>query len=582
MRLIKADYPQSRFWALVVLMLPLLARSGNRSAVRCVVHKRSIGIGLDHCATLTTRVNLWYFPEPNIPVERRCCVLYRSPASMKCSVCGNEMTASATCQVCTAKLRDESGAARQHVLVLGAGLAGLSAASRLVSAGCRVTVIESDDHVGGLAASHTLKTRWGEFDYDNGPHRFHTTDPNVKSEAMRLVGDEIVWAQRQSRIYLYGRFFHYPLQGGNVLRSLPPLVLCKAFLDYLAVKVRNIFARRPDNNFENWVVNRFGRKLYDVFFGTYTEKTWGIPCNRISADWAAQRISLLSLWDTVVKTLFKRRDGNVPRTYVSKFFYPRRGGIGRLCVRYAEEIRAAGSHVLLSTPALRVHHTDGKVTGVTVGGPGGERFMSADRVISTIPCTLLARLLTPTAPAEVIHAVDSLKHRSMIFVYMVLNRPTVTPDHWIYLPEQTLTTHRLSEFKNFSPDAAPVDKTLLCAEITCDYEDAEWRLSDAELQAIVVKDMGRLGLIKESDILQTFSRRERYAYPIYDLEYRTHRDRLLAHITSIDGLLSTGRQGLFKYNNMDHSIGMGLAAADNLLGTGKDHAGVAAGQEYYG
>lgn len=497
---------------------------------------------------------------------------------MNCPLCGQNDSVPDHPSRCVAR----EGRAPKEALILGAGLAGLSAALRLVRTGWKVTVLEADDHVGGLAASHTIKTEWGEFDYDNGPHRFHTTDQHVMDEAMGLIGNDIVWAARQSRIYLYGRFFHYPLQGGNVLKSLPPLVLAKAFLDYILVKLRNIVARKPDDNFENWVVNRFGRKLYDVFFGTYTEKTWGIPCNRISADWAAQRISLLSLWDTVKKTLFRSRDGNVPRTYVSKFFYPRRGGIGKLCERYTEEIRKAGSRVITDARVDEVHHNAGHITGVTVQLQGKRQRFDATQVISTIPVTVLAKLLAPKAPVDVVRSVDAMKHRSMIFVYMILARPTVTPDHWIYLPEQTLTTHRLSEFKNFSRESAPPDKTLLCAEITCDYGDAEWNMSDAELQALVVKDMGRLGLIRESEILKTFSRRERYAYPIYDLEYRAHRDRVLAHVNSIGGLLTTGRQGLFKYNNMDHSIGMGLAAADNLAGQGADHARVASGQEYFG
>jgi len=494
---------------------------------------------------------------------------------MNCPRCGHSESTAEHQSRCLLRGGNEA-------LVLGAGLAGLSAALRLVRMGWKVTVLESAEHVGGLAASHTIKTEWGEFDYDNGPHRFHTTDKHVMDEAMGLLGEDIVWAARQSRIYLYGRFFHYPLQGGNVLRNLPPLVLVKAFLDYIAVKLRNIVARKPDNNFENWVVNRFGRKLYDVFFGTYTEKTWGIPCNKISADWAAQRISLLSLWDTVKKTLFASRGSNVPRTYVSRFFYPRRGGIGKLCERYAEEIRKAGSQVITGARVTAVHHADGRVTGVTASINGTERRFAGAHVISTIPVTVLARLLDTPAPTQVLQSANTMKHRSMIFVYMILSRPTVTPDHWIYLPEQTLTTHRLSEFKNFSPESAPADKTLLCAEITCDYGDSEWNMSDAELQGLVVKDMGRLGLIRESEILRTFSRRERYAYPIYDLEYREHRDRVLAHINSIDGLITTGRQGLFKYNNMDHSIGMGLAAADNLAGAGADHARVASGQEYFG
>ncbi len=471
---------------------------------------------------------------------------------------------------------------RFDVLVLGAGLAGLSAANRLRKHGLRVLVLEAAAHPGGLAGSHTIKTQWGEFDYDNGPHRFHTTDQHVKDEAMALLGDDIHWANRQSRIFLYNRFFHYPLQGGNVIRNLPPLVLVKSFLDYLAVKVRNLFAPRPDSNFENWVVNRFGRKLYDVFFGTYTEKTWGIPCTRISADWAAQRISLLSLWDTVKKTLFRPKDKNVPRTYVSKFFYPKRGGIGTLCQRYVEELRRGGAQVHLSSPVRQVHVQAGRVVGVTADTPEGARRFEADRVLSTIPVTTLVRLLDPPAPAEVVGHANALKHRSMIFVYLILNRAKVTDDHWIYLPEQKLTTHRLSEFKNFSPDAAPADKTLLCAEITCDFEDVKWRKTDEELQAIVVKDLDSIGLVKASEVLHTFSRRERYAYPIYDLEYRGHRDALLDHVGSIQGLDTTGRQGLFKYNNMDHSIGMGLAAADNLIGQGDDHRKVASEQQYFG
>jgi len=206
----------------------------------------------------------------------------------------------------------------REVVILGAGLAGLAAANSLANQGFQVTVIEAAPHAGGLAASFTIDTEWGKFDYDNGPHRFHTGEDHLNDEVLALLGDNVCTAERQSRIFLYNRFFFYPLQGANILR-LPKLVLAHAFLDYLAVKVRNLFPslRKPDDNFENWVVNRFGQKLYDIFFGVYTEKTWGIPCTEISADWAAQRISLLSLWDTIKKTLFRPK--NVPRTHDTKF-----------------------------------------------------------------------------------------------------------------------------------------------------------------------------------------------------------------------------------------------------------------------
>ena len=475
-----------------------------------------------------------------------------------------------------------SASTARHIAVLGGGLAGLSAARRLANNGFSITVIEASDHVGGLAASFTKQTEWGTFDYDNGPHRFHTGEEHLNDEVLRLLGENVCMANRQSRIFLFDRFFHYPLQGANILK-LPKRVLIKAFWDYFIVKLRSLFGKRlKDDNFENWVVNRFGRKLYDIFFGVYTEKTWGIPCSKISADWAAQRITLLSLWDTVKKTLFRPK--NVPRTLVSEFFYPRHGGIGTLCRRYAEELEKEGHTVHLNAPVTAVEVENGQTVAVRHRtADGGEVRLPCDGAIATIPITTLAGMIEPPAPQSVREASAGLKHRSMIFVYLILDRPKVTDDHWIYLPEQRLTTHRLSEFKNFSPDAAPKDKTLLCAEITCDYQDDDWNKSDDELQEIVVKDLtDTIKLIDANEVLMTFSRRERYAYPIYDLEYRERRDAIIEFIDHIGRLETTGRQGLFKYNNMDHSIGMGLAIAENLVGGGRDDKEVATEQKWFG
>jgi protoporphyrinogen oxidase len=483
--------------------------------------------------------------------------------------------------VADAKINPATGTA-PHVLILGGGLAGLSAGCRLGRNGWRVTVVEADAEVGGLASSGTRITPWGEFDYDTGPHRFHSGEQHLKDEVLMLLGDNKVEANRLSRIFLYGRFFHYPLIGSNVVKSLPKLVLIKCFLDYLWVKVKNIFKKTPDDNFENWVVNRFGRKLYSIFFGVYTEKTWGIPCTQISADWAAQRISLLSLWDTIKKTLFKPKDSSVPRTLVSKFFYPKRGGIGMLSRRYKEEIEKTGGVVYTRTKAVEVRVKDGRATGALVESAEGRRFIAADTVLSTIPVTTLAQITSPAAPAEVLEASRSMRHRSMAFVYLILNRPKLTDDHWIYLPEDSITVHRLSEYKNFSPFAAPPDKTLICAEITCDYGDEIWNDSDENLRQICVDDLVKIGLIKRDEVLETFSRRARYAYPLYDLSYRKHKDTVLGWLDTIQGLDTTGRQGLFKYNNMDHSIGMGLAAAENLMGRGASHKKIADDQTYFG
>jgi protoporphyrinogen oxidase len=534
---------------------------------------------------------------------------------MKCPVCGTAAVENGVCFYCEArrsrKARAErvgstavapatnspsehpvqdssskppptSAPAGRHVLVLGGGLAGLSCAYKLAKAGYRITVVEQYPEVGGLASSGTIKTQWGEFDYDTGPHRFHTGEKHLNDEVLELLGENVVTANRLSRIFLYGRFFNYPLNGSNVVKSLPKSVLLKCALDYAAVKIKSLFKKTPDDNFENWVVNRFGRKLYEIFFGVYTAKTWGIPCTKISADWAAQRISLLSLWDTVKKTFFKPADADGPRTLVSKFFYPKRGGIGVLCRRYQEELEKRGNKVFTNTKVVSVKVENGVCLGAEVDGPEGRRFLAADTTMSTISCTDLARLVAPAAPAEVKAAADRLKHRSMLFVYLVLNRPKLTDDHWIYLPEGDITLHRLSEYKNFSPFSAPPDKTLICAEITCDYGDARWNGDEAALREITVKDLVKIGLIKPEEVLMTFSRRERYAYPLYDLEYRPNKDRVLGWLGTIKNLDTTGRQGLFKYNNMDHSIGMGLTAAENLMGRGDSHKKIADEQKYFG
>jgi protoporphyrinogen oxidase len=217
-----------------------------------------------------------------------------------------------------------------------------------------------------------------------------------------------------------------------------------------------------------------------------------------------------------------------------------------------------------------------------VEGPDGTRYIEADRILSTIPVTMLAEIASPAAPPEVLAAARAMRHRSMVFVYLILNRPKLTDDHWIYLPEDKITVHRLSEYKNFSPYSAPPDKTLICAEVTCDYGDEIWRETDEKLREICVDDLVQIGLIKKDEVLETFSRRAKFAYPLYDLTYRANKDKVLDWVSTIADLDTTGRQGLFKYNNMDHSIGMGLAAAENLMGRGESHKKIAEGDRYFG
>ena len=475
----------------------------------------------------------------------------------------------------------------RRVVVLGGGLAGLACALELARGGAHVTVLERELQPGGMATSFTDIIDGESWTYDFGPHRFHTTDPELIAHVSEILDGNQRTAQRLSRIALGGSFYDYPLSAENVLRQLPPRLLARAFLDYGWVRFTEAtrLSHWDDANFEGWVTKRFGRTLYDLFFGRYTAKTWKMSPAEISGDWASQRISLLSLTDAVRKSLSpaqRRAGAATPRGLVRSFLYPAHGGIGEIARGYVREIEKLGSTVILGAPVTRVHLEANRITRVDYGGavPAG---VEGDEFISTIPVTVLARLLRPAAPAEVLAAVGRLGHVSIVFIYLRLNRRSVSPDSWMYIPESDQTIHRISEFKNFSPHTAPADKTLVCAEITCRLGDEHWRASDDALIATATGDLARLGLIAESDLLGGHVLRIPHAYPIYDLTYKENLAPVLEHVHSLANLRTGGRQGLFRYNNMDQSITMGRRMAASVIdGEDAGHESVATGREYFG
>lgn len=466
----------------------------------------------------------------------------------------------------------------RSVVVLGGGLAGLSAAQRFAEAGWEVTVVEAESQVGGLASSYTREG----YTFDHGPHRLYSSLESLNEHFKMVLDGNWDYRDRLSRIFIKGRFVDYPLKSNMLHRALPPLTLVRAGLDYVAVRIRNAIRPIPDDNFENWVLKRYGRTLYEVFFGTYTRKAWGIPCTQISADWANQRISLLSLWDAVKKTLFRPK--NVPRTYVSRFLYPKHGGIGELSKGYRRLIERDGGQVLTSTRVVSVESEGDHVTGITCLTEGEERTLAADIFVSTIPLTLLVPMLGERVPPEVTRAVDGLTHKGIICIYLKLDRPRLTPDHWVYIPEEHIAVHRISEMTNFSEACAPAGKTIVCAEVTSTRGDRYWTMADDDLLRLAADNLAELGLLEKGEVIPGgWVKRVDYAYPIYDLTYRGHVRTLTDWLRGFSNLVSTGRQGLFRYGNMDHSVAMGHAVARRILeDAAVDHEQIAAGDEYFG
>ncbi|HLQ36979.1 MAG TPA: FAD-dependent oxidoreductase [Planctomycetota bacterium] len=471
----------------------------------------------------------------------------------------------------------------KHVVILGGGLAGLSCAYELQKAGQRVTVIERESHVGGMASSF-VEDGDEYWTYDFGPHRFHTKDENLMTHVQEILGDNVVWAKRLSRIFLFGQLIEYPLVAGDVLKKMPKLMMVRAMLDYLWVRVQDRLRLRKfsDLDFESWVVRRYGWTLYRIFFGEYTEKTWGMSPKLISATWASQRITLLNLWDTIKKTLRPPTTKEGPRTLVREFIYPKFGGIGELARGYARKIEAMGGTVLTNAPAIRVFRDGMRVTGVEYGKHQRETI-EGDTYVNTIPVTALVKALSPAAPADALAAASALKHLSIVFVYLKLNREQVTADNWVYLPERRITVHRISEFKNFSQQCAPKGKTLVCCEITCKRGDEIWRGSVAELTAIAEHDLITIGLIGKGEVLGSVVKKIPYAYPLYEVGYERQLEPMMTWVRGLQNLHSTGRQGAFRYNNMDQSVEMGRKLAWELAtGAASGHGAVATGKEYFG
>lgn len=465
-----------------------------------------------------------------------------------------------------------------HVAVIGAGLAGLSCAYELAKAGHKVTIVEKEDEVGGLGRSWQKSGYW----LDYGPHRFHSRNKELIEHLYEVMDNEVVIRDRLSRIYMQGKFFNYPLKLGNVLTALPKSIMVKAIWDYMWVRMRQWVKPIPDSNFENWVTKRFGKTLYEIFFGTYTSKAWKMPCTEISSDWASQRISQANLWHTIKTTVFPPKEGEV-RSLVNEFWYPAHGGIGTICRKYAEKVEGMGNQIMLGASATEILADGGEAHGLVYEKDGQTQTIECDHVVNTMPLPRMLEALSPEIDGEVRAAIDGLKYIGIVFVYLEVDVPSVSPDHWVYLPEKHLTVHRISEFKNFSDHDIPGDKTILCCEITCREGDEHWNLSLEEGAKLAENDLVTVGLLQPGSSRGIELKRIRYAYPVYDLTYRKNLDVLMKAARAVPGLTTTGRQGLYRYNNMDHSVAMGRKVARTLI-KGQDAGAdqVAAEQEYFG
>jgi protoporphyrinogen oxidase len=472
-------------------------------------------------------------------------------------------------------MRDSESRSDAPVVVIGAGPAGLTAAYELTRRGADTVVFDLDRIVGGIAQTSEYKG----FRFDIGGHRFFTKVQVVQDLWRSILGPDFIKRPRLSRIFYRGRFFDYPLKAVNALFNLGIFTSFTVLVSYLWIR---LFPIKPEKSFEDWVSNRFGRRLFRIFFKTYTEKVWGIPCNTIGAQWAAQRIKGLSLTTAVMNMLFGRfgNKGTI-KTLIDEFEYPRLGP-GMMWEAFHDRVQRQGGRVELESRVSRLAHDGARVTSVDVI-QRGERFVQpANHVISTMPVRHLVRALDPPAPAEILAAADRLKYRDFITVALIVDQADLFPDNWIYVHDETVNVGRIQNFKNWSPEMVPdASRTCLGLEYFCNEGDTLWSMQDADLVQLAREELARIGLARLERIVDGVVVRMPKAYPVYDEGYEASLDVVRRYLTRFENLQLVGRNGMHKYNNQDHSMLTAILAVQNYFGAQHDIWAVNADDEYH-
>jgi protoporphyrinogen oxidase len=459
-----------------------------------------------------------------------------------------------------------------HVLILGAGPSGLGAGYELSRHGVACTVLDKNDRVGGLARTFVVKG----FRFDVGPHRFFTKDSLINELWHRVLGKDFILVPRLTRIYYRNRFFHYPLKPVNALLGLGVGRSLAAFGSYLYARV--FYRHKEARSFQEWITFQFGRRLYETFFKTYTEKVWGIPCSEISAEWAAQRIRGLNLW-RAIKNAFLGNRGRI-RTLANQFHYPRLGA-GMLYDRMADSIRAAGNPIHLNTCVEVILRQGNAVTAVRSSDNRQFPVGPDDHLLSSIPITEFVVKLDPPPPAEILEAAREMKYRDHITVNLIYVGPNPFPDNWIYVHSPEVRMARLTNYSNFSRDMVPsTDSHGLGVEYFCFRKDDLWQMSDEALIKLAVEETQQMGLIRPENVRDAFVVREKDSYPTYYAGYLPHYETLKNYVQTLTNVQMIGRGGMFKYNNQDHAALTGLLAARNLLSETHDLCAVNADEEY--
>jgi protoporphyrinogen oxidase len=448
---------------------------------------------------------------------------------------------------------------QRPTVILGAGPAGLTAAYLLAKQERPAIVLESQNQVGGLAKT---ELRDG-YRFDLGGHRFFTKSEEVEQLWHEIMKEEFLLRPRLSRIYWNGKFLEYPLKGPDVVKKLGPVELTRSLFSYLVAAVK---PKGEEETFEQWVSNRFGKRLYELFFRSYTEKVWGVPTTEIRAEWAAQRIKGLSFF-SAAKAAFLGNKGNKVKSLIGQFHYPRFGP-GQMWEAMTEDVKKLGGDVRLETPVESLRVENGQVTEVIAAG---EKIIPGE-VISSLPLRTTVGLAEPAPDQPTLDAAQGLRYRDFLTVALVLEGEDLFPDNWIYIHDPNVRVGRIQNYRSWSEWMVP-DNSKACVglEYFCFEGDDLWTMNDQDLVDLGARELEKLGLSSPDKVERGYAVRVPKAYPMYDTHYAERVDQIRSWLGGIQNLQQVGRNGLHRYNNSDHSMLTSIRAVENITeGAGHD------------
>ncbi len=454
----------------------------------------------------------------------------------------------------------------RDIVIIGAGPAGLTAAYQLHKHGLASTVIEAGSQVGGI--SRTVERDGWRFDI--GGHRFFTKVKAVDDLWHEILpAEDFLMRPRKSRIFYDGKYFDYPINAFNALKNLGPLEATRCVGSYLKARIS---PPEDQTNYEGWLVARFGWRLYQTFFKTYTEKVWGVPVSEMPADWAAQRVKGLSLGKAILNAVSPKRNQKEITSLIEEFQYPKFGP-GMMWEVCRDQVVAAGSKVVMETSVVKVTHGGGRATGVVAAHRGGgTTTYPADEIVSSMPISELIGAMDPPAPDDVRRAAGDLRYRDFLTVALVVPAAKVDwDDNWIYIHDPQVRTMRIQNFGSWSPFLVKDGRNVLGLEYTVFEGDSSWAAPDGELIEQAKRELEKLGLMRAADIEHGYVVRQPKAYPIYDDRYRANVDVLREWLaTNTPNVHPVGRNGMFRYNNQDHSMYTAMLTVENIA-TGSTH-----------